>query len=92
MLRRKKLIWVQNLLHLIAGIRPNGQSYSLESIKNAIKGGSGFTPYIECNVDGSGNSQLYQIYLCVDTSGSNLIECPVLPHGKCGSKIEFPSF
>ncbi|KAM7484370.1 hypothetical protein LguiA_000379 [Lonicera macranthoides] len=83
-----------NLLQALksAGIQPNGQSYSLESIKGAIKGSTGYTPFIECNVDESGNSQLYQVYLCVDTSGNNVIECPVLPHGKCASKIEFPSF
>jgi len=83
-----------NLLQALtsAGIRPNGQFYSVQSIKNAIKGSIGYTPFIECNVDTSGNSQLYQVYLCVDTSGSNLIECPVFPTGKCGSQIEFPSF
>ena len=64
------------------GINPDGNSYSLQNIKNAIKGAIGYTPWIECNVDASGNSQLYQIYLCVDTSGSSLIECPVFPQGK----------
>ncbi|KAF3431469.1 hypothetical protein FNV43_RR26200 [Rhamnella rubrinervis] len=83
-----------NLLQILqsAGIKPNGDSYSLEDIKGAIKGATGLTPWIECNTDTSGNSQLYQVYLCVGTSGSNLIECPVFPHGKCGSNIEFPSF
>ncbi|RQO91592.1 hypothetical protein POPTR_006G118200v4 [Populus trichocarpa] len=48
------------------------------------------TPWIECNsTDTSGNNQLYQIYLCVDTTGKNLIEFPVFPKGKCGSEIEF---
>ncbi|XP_048318813.2 extracellular ribonuclease LE [Ziziphus jujuba] len=83
-----------NLLQILttAGIRPNGESYSLEDIKGAIQGGTGFAPWIECNTDSSGNSQLYQIYLCVDTSGSNFVECPIFPNGKCGSNIEFPSF
>ncbi|KAK3027321.1 hypothetical protein RJ639_040413 [Escallonia herrerae] len=83
-----------NLLQALktAGIQPNGQFYSLNSIKGAIKAGTGYTPYIECNVDVSGNSQLYQIYMCVDNSGTNLIECPVFPRGRCGSSIEFPSF
>ncbi|KAJ7953815.1 Ribonuclease [Quillaja saponaria] len=75
-----------------AGIQPDGKSYSLSSIKDSIKVAIGYTPWIECNVDGSGNSQLYQVYLCVDTSGSGLIECPVFPRGKCGSSIEFPVF
>ncbi|CAK9136342.1 unnamed protein product [Ilex paraguariensis] len=75
-----------------AGINPDGGLYSLSSIKGAIKNSIGYTPWIECNVDASGNSQLYQIYTCVDTSGSKLIECPVFPSGKCGTNIEFPSF
>uniref|UniRef100_A0A2N9IWV7 Uncharacterized protein n=1 Tax=Fagus sylvatica TaxID=28930 RepID=A0A2N9IWV7_FAGSY len=75
-----------------AGIQPDGSSYSLSSISDAIKGAIGYAPGIECNVDASGNSQLYQIYLCVDTSGSHLIKCPVLPKGGCASNIEFPSF
>ena len=76
----------------VTGINPDGGSYSLANIKDAIKEGTGKTPWIECNEDSSGNSQLYQVYLCVDSSGSNLIECPVFPKGKCGSDIEFPTF
>ncbi|WOG88843.1 hypothetical protein DCAR_0208078 [Daucus carota subsp. sativus] len=53
---------------------------------------TGYTPFIECNVDASGNSQLYQVYLCLDNSASKLIECPVFPHGKCGAQIQFPTF
>uniref|UniRef100_A0A7N0UJB8 Uncharacterized protein n=1 Tax=Kalanchoe fedtschenkoi TaxID=63787 RepID=A0A7N0UJB8_KALFE len=75
-----------------AGIKPNDESYSLGDIKDAIKQGAGFEPFIECNVDSSGNSQLYQVYLCVDTSGSDLIDCPTFPRGRCGSQIQFPSF
>ncbi|KAK4481594.1 hypothetical protein RD792_012496 [Penstemon davidsonii] len=74
-----------------AGIRP-GNFYSVESIKKAIEEGVGYEPFIDCNVDASGNHQLFQVYLCVDTSSSKFIKCPVLPHGRCGSRIEFPSF
>uniref|UniRef100_A0A5B7BPK7 Putative intracellular ribonuclease LX-like n=1 Tax=Davidia involucrata TaxID=16924 RepID=A0A5B7BPK7_DAVIN len=84
-----------NLLQALknAGIRPNGKFYSIESIKEAIEEGIGYTPYIQCNVDALGNHQLHQVYLCVDSSGSNFMKCPLLPHGgRCGSKIEFPSF
>nr|XP_004297299.2 PREDICTED: extracellular ribonuclease LE-like [Fragaria vesca subsp. vesca] len=83
-----------NLLQALqsTGIKPNGESYTLADIKAALKNAIGYTPYIECNVDESGNSQLYQVYLCVDTNGSDLIECPIFPHGKCGSSIEFPTF
>ncbi|KAI4381357.1 hypothetical protein MLD38_007436 [Melastoma candidum] len=83
-----------NLLQALesAGIKPDGNSYSLGSIKDAIKESTGHTPYIQCNTDESGNSQLYQVYICVDSSGSELIDCPVFPRGKCSSEIEFPSF
>ncbi|XP_047317973.1 extracellular ribonuclease LE-like [Impatiens glandulifera] len=75
-----------------AGIEPNGGEYSLASIKEAIEGATGQTPFIECNNDSSGNGQLYQVYLCVDTSGSEFIQCPVFPRGKCPPTIQFPSF
>lgn len=83
-----------NLLKALtnAGIKPNGQTYSLDSIKDAIKQAVGYEPFVECNVDSSGNRQLYQIYLCVDYSGSTVIECPVFPRSKCDDQIEFPSF
>ncbi|KAJ4980479.1 hypothetical protein NE237_031316 [Protea cynaroides] len=73
-------------------IQPGGGFYSLDSINEAISDVTRFTPGIECNVDASGNSQLYQICHCVDKSGSNFIECSVFPTSRCGSKIEFPSF
>ncbi|XP_020255492.1 ribonuclease 1-like [Asparagus officinalis] len=83
-----------NLLEALrnSGIEPNDQSYSLNSISQAISDATGYTPGIECNRDESGNDQLYQVYVCVDTSGTSLIDCPVLPHGKCSSQIHFPSF
>ncbi|KAG9155017.1 hypothetical protein Leryth_012199 [Lithospermum erythrorhizon] len=43
-----------------AGISPDGNNYSLSSIKSAIEEGIGHAPWIECNKDTSGNSQLYQ--------------------------------
>ncbi|KAL4346735.1 hypothetical protein GQ457_17G015890 [Hibiscus cannabinus] len=83
-----------NLLHALtdAGIKPNDEFYKMEEIRDAIKEGVGYTPGIECNVDQSGNSQIYQVYLCVDTSGSDFIECPLLPRARCGSSIQFPKF
>lgn len=85
-----------NLLQALdnAGIKPaNGKYYSLESIKEAIKESTGYTPFIECNVDSSRNPQLYQVYMCVGKSGSEFIKCPVFPHGRpCASQIQFPSF
>ncbi|KAK1283463.1 hypothetical protein QJS10_CPB21g00635 [Acorus calamus] len=83
-----------NLLQVLksSGIEPDGGFYSLKSIKAAIKEGTGYTPGIECNVDESRNSQLYQIYMCVDSSGTSLINCPLFPRNRCSSQIEFPSF
>ncbi|RXH79552.1 hypothetical protein DVH24_040699 [Malus domestica] len=42
---------------------------NIESIVEAMKEGAGYTPGIECNNYSAGNSQLYQVYLCVHTSG-----------------------
>nr|GMD15173.1 intracellular ribonuclease LX-like [Ipomoea batatas] len=83
---------LQNLKN--AGIEPReGEHYTIEEIKSAIEEGVGFSPFIECNVDPMGNHQVYQVYLCVDTSAENFIDCPILPRGgRCGSKIEFPPF
>lgn len=93
----KKTLDLKNQVDLLsilqgADIHPDGKSYDLVNIRNAIKSAIGYTPWIQCNVDQSGNSQLYQVYICVDGSGSNLIECPIFPGGKCGTSIEFPTF
>ncbi|GJV32270.1 intracellular ribonuclease LX-like protein [Tanacetum coccineum] len=85
-----------NLLHALAnaGIKPaDGKFHTMGQIKDAITKAVGYAPFIECNVDSKGNHQIYQVYQCVDESGSNFIECPVMPHGRpCGNKIELPSF
>ncbi|KAF8021468.1 hypothetical protein BT93_G1800 [Corymbia citriodora subsp. variegata] len=83
-----------NLLQFLenAGIKPNNEFYSVESVKEAIKEGTRFEPGLECNVDSLRDSQIYQIFVCVDTSGSELIECPVFPRSRCASKVQFPSF
>ncbi|CAI9096596.1 OLC1v1032781C1 [Oldenlandia corymbosa var. corymbosa] len=83
-----------NLLEMLknAGILPDGKFYKLEDMEEAIKLGTGHVPGIECNHDASGNVQLYQIFLCVDATGSNVIECPVVPIRKCDTLIQFPVF
>ncbi|KAL5981182.1 hypothetical protein ACLOJK_029103 [Asimina triloba] len=84
-----------NLLQILkdAGIEPDDRFYSLSRISNAISEATGHVPGIECNVDAEGNRQLFQIYMCVDTSGTRFIECPILPRSKCSSRqIQFPSF
>ncbi|KAJ6768318.1 F7A19.32 PROTEIN [Salix koriyanagi] len=74
------------------GIQPDDEFYDLGSIKEAIKDATGFTPGIECNIDPSKNSQIYQVFMCVDISGSEFIECPVVPKRRCASKVQFPKF
>ncbi|KAF3431470.1 hypothetical protein FNV43_RR26201 [Rhamnella rubrinervis] len=89
-----KLKQKANLLQFLkqAEIEPDDGFYSLESIEEAIKEGVGYAPGIECNKDSAGNSQLYQVYLCVDTSASDFIQCPILPRRKCASRVQFPKF
>ncbi|KAI3950937.1 hypothetical protein MKW92_008159 [Papaver armeniacum] len=83
-----------NLLRILtnSGIKPDGGFYSLNRIKNAIREATGFTPGIKCNVDGDGNNQLYEIFICVDKNGLELIRCPELPTQRCKSTVEFPYF
>ena len=61
----------------IARIEPNDGLYSLDNIIKAIIKGIGHTPRIGCNKDSDGNSQLYQIYFCVDSFGAKIIKYPV---------------
>ncbi|KAL3511120.1 hypothetical protein ACH5RR_030521 [Cinchona calisaya] len=83
-----------NLLQALtsAGIKPDNGLYSLDSIKKAIKNGTGLDAAVECNKDACGHDQLYQVYLCVDKSASELINCPVLPKKQCTTVVEFPAF
>ncbi|KAM6546952.1 hypothetical protein CsatB_027688 [Cannabis sativa] len=74
-------------------IEPNGKFYEVEKIKEAIKNEVGYTPGLSCHKNTDGESMLYQVYLCVDSSASNFIECPIFPKGKaCVSQALFPSF
>ncbi|KAK9707234.1 hypothetical protein RND81_07G182100 [Saponaria officinalis] len=85
-----------NLLQALAeaGITPNNQIYSLESVKNAIAHNTGFHPWIDCNHSVQGSSQIWQVSMCVDRSGTRLMDCPFVPKGRggCDSMIKFPSF
>ncbi|XP_058772460.1 ribonuclease 3-like [Vicia villosa] len=87
---KKKL----NLLQILknAGIEPDDKFYNQYSFLDAIQQATGFLPGIECNRDSSHNSQLLKVYMCVDTSGSKFIECPGVPMGSCGAKVQFPKF
>ncbi|KAK7400916.1 hypothetical protein VNO78_12225 [Psophocarpus tetragonolobus] len=77
------------------GIKPDGNFYSIVEMTKAIKQAIGVAPGITCNTDPFGNLQFNEIYLCVDTSASNFIECPVLPRVIRSCKednVEFPIF
>ncbi|XP_047050811.1 ribonuclease 1-like [Lolium rigidum] len=76
-----------------AGISPDGGYYTLSAIRDAIREGTGFEPFVACNRDESGNSQLYHLYFCVDAAASGIVECPISPNARpCGNRIEFPAF
>ncbi|GMH27565.1 hypothetical protein Nepgr_029408 [Nepenthes gracilis] len=87
-----------NLLQALenAGINPNGSFYALSDIDNAIEQATGNKNYgyVSCNTDDYGNGQLYQVYICVDHSGQNFINCPTngVTDQNCPSSVEFPSF
>lgn len=74
------------------GIQPDGGSYGVKAIKEAIKNEIGHDVVIECNNDVFGNNQLFQVYICVDKNGSDLIDCPIILKRKCNENIEFPGF
>ncbi|XP_047073153.1 ribonuclease 1-like [Lolium rigidum] len=76
-----------------AGISPDGGYYTQAAIKGAIQEGTGYAPFVDCNRDESGNTQLYQLYFCVAADASGFVECPVSPGGRpCGNRVEFPAF
>ncbi|KAJ3688125.1 hypothetical protein LUZ61_017289 [Rhynchospora tenuis] len=74
-------------------IFPNGGSYMLDSIITALTSCLGHVPGIGCNQDTSGRYQLYLVYLCINPSGTLLMDCPVYPSSGCSSSVVyFPSF
>ncbi|KAH9290409.1 hypothetical protein KI387_034526, partial [Taxus chinensis] len=76
-----------------AGIRPDGGEYSVSHIKEAIRDETGELPGVDCNVSEEGESQLHEIYVCVDKfDASTIIKCPVYPHSRCPTSVKFPPF
>lgn len=83
----------ESCVTLSAGIVPDGGQYQIQDIRNAIASAlNGHLPGVDCNKDEQGNKQLYQVYICVATDGSTLIECPVFPRNECKGSVEFPVF
>ncbi|XP_074300945.1 ribonuclease 1-like [Silene latifolia] len=86
-----------NILQALAraGIRPdNNKLYSLKSVKRAIARAFGHHPFIGCNHDAQGNSQIWQVSMCFDTTGTRLIKCPFMPKGRnfCASRVKLPYY
>nr|AFK35821.1 unknown [Medicago truncatula] len=86
---KKKL----NLLQMLrdAGFEPNDQFYDIGNPLSIIEDATGLLPGMECNRDSAGNDQVLKVYMCVDISGSNFIQCPSLVDN-CGAKVQFPKF
>lgn len=76
-----------------AGILPTDEkTYFLSSIRDAIKEGTGFTANLECNRGAAGETQLFQVYQCVDRAGKKLIDCPLPMTGNCKDRVQLPAF
>lgn len=55
------------LLLQLTGIQADGRVYNLNSLIYNLKSVfDGHNVGIECNEDESGNSQFYQVYLCIE--------------------------
>ena len=75
-----------NLTAILAGARivpSHDATYFLSSIMDAIKEGTGFAANLECNRGAGGETQLFQVYQCVDRAGKRLIDCPQRMPGNC---------
>ncbi|KAF8668830.1 hypothetical protein HU200_052031 [Digitaria exilis] len=77
-----------------AGIVPSATAtYSMTGVSDAIAKGTGFTANLECNRDADGESQLFQVYQCVNRDGTQLIDCPLQMPTKCrGDRVKLPLF
>lgn len=77
-----------------AGIKPNNQFYPIESFEQAVFKATGFHPVIGCNQNAQGKKQIWRISVCVDGSGTKLVNCPFIPkeHSGCSPSVQFPSF
>ncbi|KAG9451325.1 hypothetical protein H6P81_011290 [Aristolochia fimbriata] len=84
-----------NLLGVLhnAGVTPGGTDYySREAIREAITRAIGYAPALQCNLDKTGSPQLYEVYICVDSSASRFADCPGMPKQTCGERIKIPLF
>ncbi|CAN6219613.1 unnamed protein product [Urochloa humidicola] len=85
-----------NLTEILAGagiVPSETERYSVTSISDAIVQGTGFRANIECNRGSGRQSQLYQVYQCVDKEAMQLIDCTLSMPTKCrGDMVKLPVF
>ncbi|KAL3675728.1 hypothetical protein R1sor_025676 [Riccia sorocarpa] len=73
-----------------AGMEPNIENtYDVLDVQHTLRHSIGKTPGIQCN---KRQTQLFQVYICVDVYAENFIECPNYPDGRCLPKIHWPIF
>ncbi|PAN14992.1 hypothetical protein PAHAL_2G456700 [Panicum hallii] len=77
-----------------AGIVPSDtETYSLSSVSDAIAAATGATANLQCNRDKDGQTQLYQVFQCVDREAKKLIDCPLHMRSRCsGDRVKLPLF
>ncbi|PVH65301.1 hypothetical protein PAHAL_2G456800 [Panicum hallii] len=81
---------------LDAGIVPSDEAeYCLDRVRAAVAaatGGAAPMLELECNRSARNETQLYQVYVCVDPDGRTLVHCPLPAQRGCTDMIKFPPF
>ncbi|XP_010259636.1 PREDICTED: extracellular ribonuclease LE-like [Nelumbo nucifera] len=94
----KKALDLRSKIDLLSIFKKHGiistdyADYSLAEIKQVINREFGATTAISCSKNQWDETQVYEIYLCVDREARNIIPCPVLPNFTCASRVVFGSF
>lgn len=78
---------------LDAGIAPSDdRTYFLSSIRDAIGEATGSAPSVACSRNADGETQLSEVYQCVDRTGTRPVDCLVPVQGRCNDRVKFPAF
>ncbi len=65
----------------------DGKSYTLDTIKTAIFDYSKLMPVLQCNKDGRGNYQLFQVYFCANKKTVELENCTSSSFINCNGNV-----
>jgi hypothetical protein len=65
----------------------DGKTYTLDAIKTAIFYYSKLEPFLQCNRDGRGNYQLFQVYFCADKKTVELENCTSSSFINCNTYV-----